>query len=107
MASTTHGTTRTAHLLELMKKGEDAFNSRDVAGMNAIHHPDMMAHVMGNAEPIHGRAAHAAVIEQMIDIFPDVHVNNDPYPIQFGTSDWITVVTAPPEPSPERCPPRR
>jgi hypothetical protein len=26
-------------------------------------------------------------------MFPDVHVNSDPYPIQFGTGDWITVVT--------------
>jgi hypothetical protein len=28
-------TKRTAHLFALMKKGDDAFNSRDVAGMNA------------------------------------------------------------------------
>jgi len=34
-------TSRTAHLLELMKKGDDAFNSRDVAAMNAAHHPDI------------------------------------------------------------------
>ena len=33
-------TSRTAHLLELMKKGDDAFNSRDVAAMNAAHHAD-------------------------------------------------------------------
>jgi hypothetical protein len=43
---------RTAHLLALMKKGDDAFNSRDVAGMNATHHPDMVAHVTGIAKPI-------------------------------------------------------
>lgn len=24
---------------------------------------------------------------------PDVHVHNDPYPIQFGSGDWITVVS--------------
>jgi hypothetical protein len=30
-------TSRTAHLLELMKKGDDAFNARDVAAMNAAH----------------------------------------------------------------------
>jgi hypothetical protein len=29
----------------------------------------------------------------MLRIFPDVHVENDPYPIQFGSGDWITVVT--------------
>ena len=93
MATTTHDTSRTAHLLALMKKGDDAFNSRDGAAMNAIHHPDMIAHVTGSAEPIYGRAAHAAMIEQMLRIFPDVHVYNDPYPTQFGSGDWITVIT--------------
>ena len=62
MANTTHNTARTAHLLELMKKGDDAFNSRDFAAMDAVHHPDMIAHVTGNAEPLYGRAAHAAAM---------------------------------------------
>jgi hypothetical protein len=93
MANTTHTSTRTAHLLELMKKGDDAFNDRDVAAMDVVHHPDMIAHVTGNAEPLHGRAAHAAAMEQFFRVFPDVHVDNDPYPIQFGSGDWITVVT--------------
>jgi len=86
-------TDRVSYNLRLMKKGDDAFNSRDVAAMNATHHPDMIAHVTGSAEPIYGRSAHAAMIEQMIRIFPDVHVDNDPYPIQFGSDDWITVIT--------------
>ena len=84
---------RTTHLLELMKKGDDAFNSRDVAGMTATHHPDIVAHIMGIAKPIKGRKAHAAMIQQMIRVFPDIHVHNDPYPIQFGSGDWITVIT--------------
>src|ERR1700677_1046802 len=86
-------TDRTTHLLELMKKGDDAFNSRDVAGMNATHHPDIIAHVMGIPDPILGRVAHAAMIQQMISVFPDIHVHNDPYPTQFGSGDWITVIT--------------
>jgi hypothetical protein len=49
----------------------------------------MIAHIPGNAEPIYGRAAHAAAMEQFFRIFPDVHVYNDPYPIQFGSGDWI------------------
>jgi SnoaL-like polyketide cyclase len=93
MAATTQNTSRTARLLALMKKGDDAFNSRDVAAMNATHHPDMIAHVTGSAEPIRGRLAHAAMMEQMFRIFPDVHVHNDPYPTQFGSGDWITVIT--------------
>jgi hypothetical protein len=86
-------TDRVSYNLKLMKQGDDAFNSRDLAAMNATHHPDMIAHVTGSAEPIHGRSAHAAMIEQMIHIFPDVRVDNDPYPIQFGSDDWITVIT--------------
>jgi hypothetical protein len=93
MANTTQNSSRTTHLLALMKKGDDAFNSRDFAAMNAVHHSDMIAHITGNAQPIYGRAAHAKAMEQFFSIFPDVHVDNDPYPIQFGSGDWITVVS--------------
>ena len=85
--------TRTEHLLALMKRGDDAFNARNVAGMDAVHHPNMIAFVTGNAEAIYGRSAHAAAMKQFVRIFPDVRVLNDPYPIQFGRGDWITVVT--------------
>jgi len=93
MATTTQNTSRTTHLLALMKKGDDAFNSRDFAGMKATHHPEMIAHVPGSAEPIHGQPAHAKMIEGMFRMFPDVHVYNDPYPIQLGSGDWITVIS--------------
>ncbi len=76
-----------------MKKGDDAFNARDFAAMDAVHHPDMTAHVTGNAQPLYGRAAHAEAMKQFFRMFPDVHVDNDPYPIQFGSGDWITVIT--------------
>src|ERR1700677_5053457 len=91
--ATTTDTSRTTHLLALMKHGDDAFNDRDVTVLNEIHHPDMIAYVTGNAEPIYGSAAHAAMVQQMFRIFPDVHVDNDPYPVQFGSGDWITVVS--------------
>jgi hypothetical protein len=45
-------TNRTPHLLALMKKGDDAFNARDFSAVDAIHHPDMIAHITGNAQPI-------------------------------------------------------
>jgi SnoaL-like polyketide cyclase len=93
MATATQITSRIEHLLELMKQGDDAFNSRDFAAMDAVHHPDMIAYVTGNAEPLYGRAAHAAAMKQFFGMFPDVHVDNDPYPVQFGSGDWITVVT--------------
>jgi hypothetical protein len=93
MDTKTENFSRTAHLLALMKKGDDAFNSHDFAGMKAVHHPKMIARVAGGAKPINGQPAHAAMIKEMFRIFPDVHVYNDPYPIQFGSGDWITVIT--------------
>jgi SnoaL-like polyketide cyclase len=93
MDTTTQNFSRTAHLLALMKKGDDAFNSRDFAAVDAVHHPDMIAHITGSADPIYGRVAHAAAMKQMLRIFPDMHVYSDPYPIQFGSGDWITVIT--------------
>ena len=32
-------------------------------------------------------------MQQFLRIFPDMHVYSDPYPIQFGSGDWITVIT--------------
>jgi hypothetical protein len=93
MDTTTENFNRTARLLALMKRGDDAFNARDFEGMKAVHHPKMVAHVPGNPEPVRGQAAHAAMIKEMFRMFPDVHVHNDPYPIQFGSGDWTTVIT--------------
>ena len=83
----------TAHLLALMKKGDGAFNDREFATVGAVHHPNMIAHIIGNAQPIYGRKAHDAAMQQMLQAFPDMHVYNDQYQIQFGSGDWITVVT--------------
>ena len=90
---TTTDTSRTARLLALMKQGDDAFNARDFAAVNEVHHPDMIAYITGFADLIYGRDAHAAAMQQLLRIFPDMHVYSDPYPIQFGSGDWITVVT--------------
>ena len=38
---------RASQILSLMKKGDDAFNARDVAAMKRTHHPDMTAHLTG------------------------------------------------------------
>jgi len=92
MATTTDTTSRTAHRLELMTKGDDAFNARDFEAVDAVHHPDMVAFITGLAEPVYGREAHAAAMQQFLRSFPDMHVDT-PYPIQFGSGDWITVVT--------------
>jgi len=92
MATMTDNATRTAHLLALMTKGDDAFNARDFAAVDTVHHPNMVAHITGNAQPIYGSVAHASAMQQMLRIFPDMHVYT-PYPIQLGSGDWITVIT--------------
>ena len=92
MATMTDSATRTARLLALMKKGDDAFNARDFAAVDTVHHPDMVAHITGNAQPIYGSITHAAAMQQMLRVFPDMHVNT-PYRIQLGGGDWITVVS--------------
>lgn len=81
------------HNLALMKNGDDAFNQRDLTGMEAAHDPDMIAHIVGSAEPVRGQQAHAQAMQGMFRAFPDVHVYNDPYPVQFAHGDWTTVVT--------------
>ena len=52
----------------------------------------MVAFITGLAEPVYGREAHAAAMQQFLRSFPDMRVDT-PYPIQFGSGDWITVVT--------------
>jgi ketosteroid isomerase-like protein len=37
-----------------MKKGDDAFNARDFAAVDEVHHRDMVAHITGSPEPIYG-----------------------------------------------------
>jgi ketosteroid isomerase-like protein len=86
MNTVTDNISRTAHLLSLMKKGDDAFNSRDFAAMKAVYHPDMIAHILGSAEPIKGQPAHAAMMKEMFRTFPDIHVYNDPYPSSSETT---------------------
>ena len=92
MATTAHTPSRTEHLLALMTKGDDAFNARDFEAVDAVHHPDMIAFITGLAEPVYGSEAHTAAMRQFLESFPDMHVNT-PYPIQFGSGDWITVIT--------------
>ena len=52
MVTTTHTTSWTAHLLELMTKGDEAFNARDFEAVDGVHHPDMIAFITGLAEPV-------------------------------------------------------
>jgi len=92
MPAASQTTSRTERLLALMAKGDDLFNTRDWEKLDDVHRPNMIAHIPGSAEPIYGREAHGAAMQQLVRIFPDIRVHT-PYPIQFGDADWITVVT--------------
>ena len=92
MAAPIESSDRAAHNLRLMKEGDGAFNRHDAAYFEAAHHPNMVAHVMGSPEPIEGRDALRAALDGMVRAFPDMHVHNDPYPVQFGAGDWTTVI---------------
>jgi predicted ester cyclase len=85
-------TDRTQHLLSLMTQLDDAFNRRDLDGMDAFHHPDVVCYVTGSDRPTRSLPPHRQVVEEVMRAFPDVRVHNDPYRIQFGQGDWITVI---------------
>jgi hypothetical protein len=92
MATTTETSSRTTRLLELMTNGDNLFNARNWQELEDVHHPDMIAYMTGSADPIYGREAHGAAMQQLVEMFPDVRVHT-PYPVQFGDGNWITVVT--------------
>jgi hypothetical protein len=92
MTAPTASSARVAHNLRLMKEGDDGFNRRDNAHFVAAHHRDMVAHVMGSLDPVVGRDALGTALDSMLRAFPDMRVQNDPYPIQFGADDWTTVI---------------
>ena len=79
--------------LRQMKRADDAFNSRDLDAMDALHHHEVVAYTTGAAEPTRSVPPHRAVIDFVIRAFPDVRVHNDPYPIQFGQGDWTTAIS--------------
>ena len=93
MATATRNTSRTERLLALMAKGDNLFNARDWEALEPIHHPEMIAHIPGSAEPIYGREAHGAAMKQLVRMFPDIRVHT-PYPIQFGDGDQLIVISA-------------
>jgi len=92
MTTPAESSDRVARNLRLMKDGDSAFNRHDQAYFEAAHHPGMVAHVMGSLEPVTGRDALGAALDTMLRAFPDMHVHNDPYVIEFGAGDWTTVI---------------
>ena len=101
MTTDTENTSRTERLLALMTRGDDLFNARDWEALEAVHHADMIAHVTGIADPIYGREAHGAAVQQLVRMFPDIRVHT-PYPIQLGAATGSPSSPTSPGPSPVR-----
>ena len=49
-----------------MTRGDDLFNARDWRALDDVHNPDMIAFIPGSAEPIYGREAHCAAMQQLV-----------------------------------------
>jgi hypothetical protein len=80
-----------AHL-RLMKTLDDAWNAQDWGTFRARHAPDVVVSWPGGAAPTRGIAAHEAESREFFTTFPDNHLDNDPYKIQFGQGDWTCSV---------------
>jgi hypothetical protein len=78
--------------LRLMKTLDDAWNTQDWATFRARHAPDVVVSWPGGAAPTRGIAAHEAESRDFFTAFPDNHLDNDPYKIQFGQGDWTCSV---------------
>src|ERR1700761_6310173 len=104
MPTTNDTNSRTARLPALMKKGDDAFNARDFATVDTVHHPNMVAYITGLAEPVYGREAHAAAMQQMLAIFPDSTSTATRTRSSSAAATGSPWSPTPPGPSPGRCP---
>lgn len=51
-----------------------------------------VTHVTASDKPTYGRSAHAAVQRSTFHAFPEIGLHIDPYLVQFGDGDWMTVV---------------
>jgi hypothetical protein len=67
-----------AQNLRFMKQADDAFNSRDLDAMDALHHPEVVAYTTGVAEPTRILPPHRKLIEDLIRAFPDVASTTTP-----------------------------
>jgi hypothetical protein len=78
--------------LRLMKTLDDAWNTQDWDTFRRRHAKDVIVTWPGNPQPTRGIAAHEAESREFFKTFPDNHLDNNPYKIQFGQGDWTCTV---------------
>jgi predicted ester cyclase len=71
-----------------MKTLDDTWNSQDWDTFSKRHTEDVVVKCPGQSEPTRGLNAHRNEGVEMFKIFPDNHVQNDPYRVLFGHGDW-------------------
>ena len=74
--------------LQLMKTLDDAWNSQDWDTFSKRHTNDVIVRWPGQSEPTRGLEIHKREGIEMFKIFPDNHVENNPYKVLFGQGDW-------------------
>ena len=71
-----------------MKTLDDAWNSQDWDTFSKRHTNDVIVRWPGQSEPTRGLEIHKKEGIEMFKIFPDNHVENNPYKVLFGQGDW-------------------
>jgi hypothetical protein len=74
--------------LRLMKVLDDAWNGQDWELFSKHHAENVIVRWPGQEKPTIGLAAHKNEGIEMFRIFPDNHVDNDPYKVLFGQGEW-------------------
>ena len=73
--------------MNLMKTLDDAWNSQDWETFSKRHTEDVIVR-WPSQPPTEGIDAHRKEGEYFFKVFPDNHVENNPYKTLFGQGDW-------------------
>jgi hypothetical protein len=73
------------YYIRLMKSLDDAWDSQDWDTFGKRHTEDVVVRWPGQSEPTRGLNAHKDEAVEMFKIFPDNHVENNPYRVLFGS----------------------
>jgi predicted ester cyclase len=74
--------------MRLMKTLDDAWNSQDWDTFAKRHTQDVIVRWPGQSDPTKGLDVHRSEGTEMFKIFPDNHVQNNPYKVLFGQGEW-------------------
>jgi hypothetical protein len=75
------------------KAADDGFNTHDMHAFEALHTDDVKVYLTGRTEPTTDIHTHRADTEALIEAFPDITVDNNPYRTTFGGGDWTCAMS--------------